>query len=977
MQRTPGFEWISIGWNFCKLQRSDRIMEDIKVTLILLLYHYPGNARSTAAPFAWTILIIHLLARLRYLDGETSLLPSLLCSKNIVGKRCFAMSCHIFLASYAPQKPSAMTPYVIYFQDIDRSKIAATGSKGANLGELSRIKGLQVPAGFCITTEVYKNITGHHQELNTLLDQLTRCKAEEHGKIGALCTTIRMVIEQLPIPENIAAEVAACVTRLGEKEPYAVRSSATAEDLPAASFAGQQDTYLNIIGKKAILQQISQCWASLFTERAVIYRIQNGFDHRKVQLAVVVQKMVFPQVAGILFTADPVNSSRKLVSIDASFGLGEAMVAGLVNADNYKVNNGRIIDKRISTKKLAIYALRDGGTKEQEIEREKQTRQALTDEQILQLEYIGRKIETHFGYPQDIEWCLADDTFYIVQSRPITTLYPIPEANDAGNHVYVSVGHQQMMTDAMKPLGLSFFLLITSAPMRKAGGRLFVDITQMLASPVSREKIIHTLGQSDPLIKDALQTIAERKDFIPSPSDAATAGSGQSHKVISSSGSRTQIENDPAIVADLIRISETSIAALQQNIQTKSGPELFEYILESIQQLKKNQSDPRNLGVILAAIDASFWLNEKMQEWLGEKKVADVLSQSVPNNITSEMGMELLNVADVIRPYPAIIDYLQQVKDENFPGTLVQLDGGKEVSDAIHAFLNRYGMRCAGEIDITRTRWSEKPFLLVPMILSNIRNLAPDASHRKFEQGRQEALQKEQELSDRLKQLPDGVQKAGELKEMISLLRNFIGYREYPKYNIVNHLFLYKQALLKEAEQLVQARVIPEKEDIYYLSFEELREVVRTHQLNDQVIRQRKNEYLLYEKLTPPRVMTSDGEIITGSYQRENLPAEAIAGLAVSSGIAEGRARVILNIEEAIMEEGDILVTRFTDPSWTPLFVSIKALVTEVGGLMTHGAVIAREYGLPAVVGVENATRLIKDGQKIRVNGTDGYVEIL
>ncbi len=444
----------------------------------------------------------------------------------------------------------------------------------------------------------------------------------------------------------------------------------------------------------------------------------------------------------------------------------------------------------------------------------------------------------------------------------------------------------------------------------------------------------------------------------------------------------TQIEYDPTIVSDLIKSSQTSIAALKQDIQTKSGSDLFDFMLEDIQQLKKSLSDPQNMDVIMAAINASSWINEKMNEWLGEKNVADTLSQSVPNNITSEMGLALLDVADVIRPYPEVIDYLQHVKDDNFLDELVQFDGGRETQDAIYDYLNKYGMRCVGEIDITRTRWSEKPTTLVPLILSNIKNFEPNASHRKFEQGRQEALKKEQELLDRLAPLPDGERKAEETKRMISLIRNFSGYREYPKYGIVNRYFVYKQALLKEAEQLVQAGVIHEKEDIYYLTFEELREVVRTNKLDYQIIGKRKDEHKLYEKLTPPRVITSDGEIIAGAYKRENLPAEAIVGLPVSSGVIEGRARVILNMEDAAvetadLENGDILVTSFTDPSWTPLFVSIKGLVTEVGGLMTHGAVIAREYGLPAVVGVENATKLIKDGQRIRVHGTEGYVEIL
>jgi pyruvate,water dikinase len=530
----------------------------------------------------------------------------------------------------------------------------------------------------------------------------------------------------------------------------------------------------------------------------------------------------------------------------------------------------------------------------------------------------------------------------------------------------------------MKPLGLSFFLLTTRAPMRRAGGRLFVDVTRLLASPASRHTLINTLGPADPLIRGALVTIVEREGFIKSsPDDEKVQGPGRGDRVVSTSGFRTQIESDTAIVSDLIKRSQISIEELKRNIQTKSGPELLDFILEDIPQLQKILFDPQSHAVYMAAMDASAWINEKMKEWLGEKNAADTLSQSVPNNVTSEMGLALLDVADVIRTYPEIIDYLQHVEHDDFLDELVKFEGGREARNAIQAFLGKYGMRCAGEIDITRTRWSEKPATLVPTILSNIKNLKPGAAMRRFEHGQQEALQSEQELLERLKRLPDGVQKAEETKRMIELVRNFSGFREYPKYGMVSRYFVYKQALLKEAERLVGANVIHEKEDIYYLTFEELREVVLTNELDYRIISNRKDEYKLYEKLTPPRVLTSDGEIVTGEYERENLPAEAIAGLPVSSGVIEGRARVILNMEDADLEAGDILVTSFTDPSWTPLFVSIKGLVTEVGGLMTHGAVIAREYGLPAVVGVENATRLIKDGQRIRVNGTEGYVEIL
>ncbi|HDR7891757.1 TPA: phosphoenolpyruvate synthase [Bacillus toyonensis] len=867
-----------------------------------------------------------------------------------------------------------MSSFVLDFQEIEKTQLFLVGGKGLNLGELSNIQGIQVPEGFCVTTVGYEKAIEQIEVFHTLLNQLAILKIEDRDQISEISKKIREAIMTVEIPVDVVESVAHYLSRFGNEHAYAVRSSATAEDLPYASFAGQQDTYLNIIGKEAVLQHVRKCWASLFTDRAVIYRMQNGFDHNQVSIGVVVQKMVFPVASGILFTADPITSNRKVLSIDASFGLGEALVSGLVSADNYKVKEDEIVEKVIATKKLAIYGRKEGGTETKKIAPNQQKVQTLIEQQILQLARIGRQIEAYFGCPQDIEWCLVDDTFYIVQSRPITTLYPIPEANDQENHVYVSVGHQQMMTDPLKPLGMSLFQLTSFGPRFQAGGRLFVDVAQRLASPASREFLLNTIGESEPLIKDALMTVIERDNFIKLLPDEEEKSLGKSMPPASS---QPQIENDPAIVTDLIKNSQASIEELKQSIQTKSGSDVLDFILEDIQQLKKILFHLQSMAVIMAGMNALSWINEKMEQWLGEKNAADTLSQSVQNNITSEMGLALLDVADVIRPYPEVIAYLQHIEDDSFLDELVQFKDGEKVRDAIEAFLNKYGMRCSGEIDITKTRWSEKPTTIIPMILNNIRDFEAGASKRKFEEGLQEALKREEELLDKLQYLADGKQKVEETKRMISIIRNFAGYREYPKYGMINRYFIYKQALLKEAEQLVRNNVITEIEDIYYLTFEELHEVVRTNKLDYKVIHKRKNEYKLYEKLTPPRVITSDGEIIIGKYKRENLPTEAIVGLPVSSGVVEGRARVILNMEDASLEDGDILVTAFTDPGWTPLFVSIKGLVTEVGGLMTHGAVIAREYGLPAVVGVENATKRIKDGQRIRVHGTEGYIEIV
>jgi pyruvate,water dikinase len=506
--------------------------------------------------------------------------------------------------------------------------------------------------------------------------------------------------------------------------------------------------------------------------------------------------------------------------------------------------------------------------------------------------------------------------------------------------------------------------------MREAGGRLFVDATPRLASPASRAGFLELMGRSDPLMRDALQTILERGDFVPSLPDQGPGGPPAGDPP-------PTIDTDPSIVTELIGRTQESIAALKREIQAESGSELFDFILADFHELRRVLFDPRSNQVWMSAMEATWWLNERLQAWLGEKNAADTLTQSVPHNITSEMGLALLDVADTIRPHPEVVAYLQQVEDEQFLDELGELAGGRQARDAIRAFLDMYGMRCVGEIDITRPRWSERPSTLVPTILSNVKNFEPGAGGRRFEQGRQEAQKKERELLERVRTLPDGERKAGEVKQRIDRVRTFMGYREYPKYGMVSRYFVYKQALLGEAERLVQAQLLRETDDIFYLTFEELQDVVRTNQVDELLIRQRKDAFRTYQALTPPRVLTSDGESVNGTYRRDDLPADALVGLPVSAGTVEGRARVVLDMGDADLEPGDILVTAYTDPSWTPLFVAIEGLVTEVGGLMTHGAVIAREYGLPAVVGVEHATRLIRDGHRIRVHGSDGFVELL
>ena len=858
---------------------------------------------------------------------------------------------------------------VVGFEAIDRTQVALVGGKGASLGELSRLEGGRVPPGFCVTTDAFRRVVADAPAIVDALDRLSPVDADDREAISVRSAELRRAIEALAVPDDLVAAIAEALDRLGPDAAYAVRSSATAEDLPTASFAGQQDTFLNVVGLDAIVEHTRRCWASLFTERAVSYRIRNRFDHRRVHMAVVVQRLVVPQVSGVLFTADPVTSNRTIARVEASFGLGEALVSGRVDPDSYQVRDGEVVASAIGAKHVAVQVQPSGGTREEAVDPAQQEQSALTDAQVVRLVALGRRIEAELGGPQDIEWCLVGDDIQIVQSRPITTLFPIPAIDDDRNHVYLSVGHQQMMTDAMKPLGLAFWQMTTPRQMAEAGGRLFVDVTQPLSSPAGREALVGLMGKSDPLMGDALTTVLER-GFIPTGPDEGPAWTPPSSGPV-------PIDADPVIVAELIARADASVAEAAREIEARSGPAVFDFIENDIEELRRVLHNPRSTQVIMAGMEAAWWLNDQMQAWLGEKNVADVLTQSVPHNVTSAMGLALLDVADTIRRHPEVVAFLHRVEDDDFLDELATLPGGPAARDAIEGYLDSYGMRCVGEIDITRPRWREHPTTLVPVILGNVENFEPGEAERRVEQGLREAQAKEQELLARVRDLPDGEAKAAETKRMIDRVRTFSGYREYPKYGMISRYLVYKQALLREADRLVDAAVLDDREDIFFLRFDELHDVVRTQQADRERIRARREQHRSDEALTPPRVLTSEGEAVAGSYRRDDVPAGALAGLPVSSGVVEGRARVVHDIADADLGAGDILVTPYTDPSWSPLFVTIAGLVTEVGGLMTHGAVIAREYGLPAVVGVEHATSLIPDGRRIRVDGRHGFVEIL
>ncbi|MEG6586383.1 phosphoenolpyruvate synthase [Dendrosporobacter sp. 1207_IL3150] len=884
-----------------------------------------------------------------------------------------------------------MQQYVLPFTAIDRSKIAVVGGKGANLGELFNVPGIFVPEGFCITTEAYKRFIASNEAFNEMLNSLERMTIDNIDAIETIGSKIRSHLEKLAIPQEIKAEVSEIWEHTGKHFFYAIRSSATAEDLPGASFAGQQDTYLNISGLDEILIHIRKCWASLFTDRAIIYRIQNGFNHRDVYLAVVVQRMIFPEVAGIMFTADPVSGNRKVVSIDASYGLGEALVSGIVSADLYRVRDGTVINKKIAEKKIAIYGLEDGGTIKRAVAKEKVNRQSIEDQVAVVLAELGQKIEQHFGCPQDIEWCIADDTVFILQSRPITTLYPVPRFFDERLHLLISLGHAQMMTNPIKPLGIS--ILKTFMPLGKngnqrtesnlmaeAGGRLYIDITKVLDYKLGRKLFPGLISNADEFIGNALREFSSWKTF----------------KIQSGPGKKIELPLIAKIAPFIMKVFKNIVFKESKGITERVDDLIDKQIrvnrdiiyqkvgIDRVQQIQ--QLLPTMLPFVLKNVGpyigtglltyrlinklAGLWLNDTEQELRG-------ISKAPVGNVTSEMGLALGDVADIIRGYPSVIEYLKTAADAEFMTGLDGVEGGNKVKTSLNSFLAQYGMRATGEIDITVPRWREDPTQLIGSILSNVESNSAGMHRTQFLQGEVEAKKAVESLIRRLQYTRFGFIKAKIMKHLLVAYRQVIGVREHPKFFIVQNFDIIKKAILEEAEYLVAAKILEKADDVFWLSLDELIEVINSKKADLSIIKKRQEEFKQYIKLSPPRAMTSEGEIITGLQQQQDIPEGALVGSPVSVGLVEGRARVITNLANARLNKGEILVAPFTDPGWTPLFPLAGGLVTEAGGLMTHGAVVAREYGIPAVVGVDGATVKIKDGEMIRIDGRKGYVKIL
>ena len=887
--------------------------------------------------------------------------------------------------------------FTLPFDAIDASALPFVGGKGANLGEMTQA-GFPVPPGFCVTTTAFRRFiqdSGRAEEIYQLLEGVTPDHVEQARQVGQ---QVRSWLSHVPLPTEIEDAIVAAWQTLGTDESYAVRSSATAEDLPDASFAGQQDTFLNVRGQESLLQSVRACWVSLFTDRAILYRAQNGFAHRDVYLSVVVQRMVMPDVSGILFTADPVSGHRHIISIDASYGLGEALVAGLVSPDLYKVDKRTrtITAAQIGDKALAIRPTAGGGTFQEQLSARERAARVLDDAQVLELAEWGARIEAHYGKPQDIEWAMAEGRFFILQARPITSLFPLPQPRplDDTLHLYFSFSHAQVMTDPMPPMAISFWRIIfpfgkrtpleANPYLASAAGRIYVDVTPLLRMPRVDHAIPNILRIADVLSSNAIRTVVQRPEFTAGGSVGRARYSTLARWLLPLWGKTIArllwlppegaTDHLMAQVETYVHSARTQLAAApvglpRLRVAEKLVAEIFP---------KHVMKMPSYLA---AGIASKFLLARITRDFTNQEQVAadlDAIGRGLVGNVTTEMDQLVGDLADAARQSPALMRHLSEGDAKQAIATAHTISGSEAFLAAWQEFMRKYGMRGPSEIDISRPAWADEPASLLQVVIANLQHAEAGNHRAKYAQLAAEGMAAAQRLEEAARFGLVGPLRGRIVRRLTRVGRNLMPIREHPKYMLIQLRGMVRQVLLECGALLERQGRMDEANDVWFLDWHELATALQnpTQEIRT-LIQTRQQEHLRHWQTVPPRVITSDGEIPAVAHDSTGLPPGALAGSPVSAGTVEGRAKVIIDPQNELLSPGEILVAPFTDPGWTPLFINAAGLVMETGGLMTHGSVVAREYGIPAVVSVIDATKKIQTGQQIRVNGSLGYVEIL
>ncbi|KTG10618.1 pyruvate, phosphate dikinase [Haloprofundus marisrubri] len=897
-------------------------------------------------------------------------------------------------------------PFVVDLADPSATDRTLVGGKSANVARLVTA-GIPVPGGFCVTTAAYRTLVDD-ETIRTAVRALSDLDPAETDALAQAGEYLRDLIRARPIPAALREAIERAVADEDEATSFAVRSSATAEDLPDASFAGQQETYLNV-PEERLEERVRDCMASLFTDRAIAYRARNGIDHESVSIAVLVQRMVDADSSGILFTADPTTGNRRVAAIEAGVGLGEALVSGEVSADSVRVDRetGEILDYQAGVQTVAVRPATGGGVErvdravDERGDRSAPDDRALTDDDVRTLVETGAEIEALFESPQDIEWCFADGDLFVLQSRPITSLFPVPSPAPADDrlHVYYSVGHAQALPEAMPPLVRDVWLSYAESSLAafgfdsesswgvEAGGRVYVDITNVLRIDALRDDVPEFLGSiSEPMSVALTDLLARRGDefrtersrreratSLPRVAGRVWAGLRRGYPLVrlTLAGFFGAFVGDP----EPPRYEEAlwtvwGVETADEIEQTEPFVERVRTPFDLYAVVDQFGSLPR-IGPLYAALLVDSWLRRRFAAEAADD--VNAVGRGFPAELVTRLNLGLGDLADLAREHPQVADALREGASLD---ELHEYDGGEAFCDAFDEYLREFGHRGTGEIDISRPRWREDPSGLLATVRANLEHGESGDHHEHLRRMEREAAEAADRLENRVDHGVLGPIRRRVLRQLLTTYRGYIQTREYPKQGVAHLFAAWREVLLEAGESLVADGRLDEVDDVWFLRRDELLAASEGESLSVDIAA-RRAEFERHAAMDAPPILTSEGEAPNPVVSRDDVPAGALVGTGVSGGVVEGVARVVRDPTKETIEKGEILVAPSADPGWTPLFLNAAGMVVEVGGRMSHGALVAREYGLPAVVSVPRATRTIETGQRLRVDGTRGVVEFV
>jgi rifampicin phosphotransferase len=887
-------------------------------------------------------------------------------------------------------------------QAVEQNEIALVGGKAANLGILTRAD-LSVPPGFVILTGSYERFLIANEIQATIEELAGRIDPIEPDSMEQTSRAIRALVERGTMLDELASAIVEAYVEMGEGA-VAVRSSATAEDLPGASFAGQQESYLNIEGAEEVLRAVKHCWSSLWTARAIAYRAQQGIKAGSASMAVVVQRMIPADVAGLLFTVNAVTGVRDEMIIEASWGLGETIVSGRVNPDRIVVDKAtRQVRQMQLGEKAVMTVLVARGTAEVEVDSQKRVCAALSSEQIGEIVRAGCEIESLFGMPQDIEWAFVGEKLYILQARPVTTLassitkdeqkevarvpvVPGGDAWDRGNDkppqpfdLWTRTNFGENLPFPVTPLTSTGFPLIMGQNIdpaqagpqvaRRFYGRLYINegaIMHMLSEDYGLPSfVIDSMWGSNRRGKHKSEGKFRPWRLIRRVPSLLRMLSQQRKKGKARGGKQTAEQFFAQIDGWVTDFMQRDLRSFDDRTLWAQGipawSERGAYVMS------------KNIAISTPSA-VMFGLLERLVGWWAKRKeITHDLITGISGVYSAEVGPMLWRMALSLRE-AGLANIVLDRSPEEALAQLRQMPEAGPCMEQFETFLQRHGHRCPNEVELLHPRWAEASQQVIELLAGYLQ--AGDALNPEEAEGRQRQRRDE---AVALVEKRLGPVRRKIFRGVLAKAQNAVRVRDNSRYAVTKFLFPTRKVFGLLGQRWAERGWLSQPDDIFFLTVSELEKLVaggdpQALEYNLRtLVANRRLAYEYWFTVVPPDVIGPDGEPVV----EEEKEAEVLAGVAVSGGRARGVARIVLDPRQAArLHAGEILVTQATDPGWTPVFPLVSGLVLEIGGQLSHGAIVAREYGIPAVLNVQGAMRHIRDGQVITVDGNTGKVFI-